>query len=159
MINGIIKLFYSEIVKSKMKKLPQANYEIREELQGIKTITTKLDNILLNTLKFIFGIFILLIGFNIKFIIGLEVLLVEILYIFYKKKLAHKVKNNIDTIKSSMQSKENLIDETGKKCINIMISLIIMNILIGHSIPIILSFIVVFLFTIKHICSNIKENR
>ncbi|MBQ3421391.1 MAG: hypothetical protein IJH34_06925 [Romboutsia sp.] len=156
MINGIIKLFYSEIVKSKIKKLPEAKYEIREEFQGIKNITTKLDNIFLNALKFIVGILILLIGFNIKFIIGLEVLLVEILYVFYKKNLAYKVKDNIDTIKNNIQSTGNLFDQTEKNCINLMISLILMNILIGDSIPILISFIVVFLFTIKHICSNIK---
>ena len=84
MINGIIKLFYSEIVKAKMKKLPQANYEIREEFEGVRDIATKLDNIFFNFFKIIIGILALLIGFNIKFIIGLEVLLVEVLYVAYK---------------------------------------------------------------------------
>ena len=156
MINGIIKLFYSEIVKAKMKKLPEAKYEIRKEFQGIQNIATKLDNIFLSSFKFIIGLFILLIAFNIKFIIGLEVLLVELLYVFYKKNLTHKVKNNINTIKSNIESTGNLFDQTEKNCINLMISLILMNILMGDSLPILISFIVVFLFTIKHICSNIK---
>lgn len=156
MINGIIKLFYSEIVKAKMKKLPQANYEIREEFEGVRDIAIKLDNIFFNFFKIIIGILALLIGFNIKFIIGLEVLLVEVLYVAYKKSLSNKVKNNIGIIKNNIESRGNLFDQTEKNCINLMISLILMHILTGYSWSILLSFIVVFLFTIKHICSNIK---
>ena len=77
----------------------------------------------------IIGILAVLIGFNIKFIICLEVLLVEVLYVAYKKSLSNKVKNNIGIIKNNIESRGNLFDKTEKNCINLMISLILMHIL------------------------------
>ncbi|MCU9811725.1 hypothetical protein [Paraclostridium sp. AKS81] len=44
MINGIIKLFYSEIVKSKMKSMPSKEYDIRDEFKDISNIAMKVDS-------------------------------------------------------------------------------------------------------------------
>ena len=44
MINGIIKLFYSEVVKSKMKNMQSKEYCFRDEFKDISNISMKVDN-------------------------------------------------------------------------------------------------------------------
>lgn len=157
MINGIIKLFYSEVVKTKMKNLPSSEYQLRDECRDIQNITLKIDSLFFKALKFILGLFILIFAFNIKVILGIEVLLLELAYIVYKRNLEIQVKEQIENIKNSIEvTSVNLLDDRGKSGINVLISLIIMGILSGFNYILVLSFLIVFLFTIKHICSNIK---
>ncbi|SCH17243.1 hypothetical protein [Romboutsia sp. Marseille-P6047] len=157
MINGIIKLFYSEVVKTKIKNLPSSEYQLRDECKDIQNITLKIDSIFFKGLKFIFGLFILIFAFNIKIILGIEVLLLELAYIVYKRNLEIQVKEQIENIKNSIEvTSVNLLDERGKSGINVLISLLIMGVLSGFNYILVLSFLAVFLFTIKHICSNIK---
>lgn len=157
MINGIIKLFYSEVVKTKMKNLPSSEYQLRDECKDIQNITLKIDSLFFKALKFILGLFILIFAFNIKVILGIEVLLLELAYIVYKRNLEIQVKEQIENIKNSIEvTSVNLLDDRGKSGINVLISLIIMGILSGFNYILVLSFLIVFLFTIKHICSNIK---
>ncbi|WP_195250773.1 hypothetical protein [Romboutsia sp. 1001713B170207_170306_H8] len=157
MINGIIKLFYSEVVKTKIKNLPSSEYQLRDECKDIQNITLKIDSIFFKGLKFIFGLFILIFAFNIKIILGIEVLLLELAYIVYKRNLEIQVKEQIENIKNSIEvTSVNLLDERGKSGINVLISLLIVGVLSGFNYILVLSFLAVFLFTIKHICSNIK---
>ena len=157
MINGIIKLFYSEVVKTKMKNLPSSESQLRDECKDIQNITLKIDSLFFKALKFILGLFILIFAFNIKVILGIEVLLLELAYIVYKRNLEIQVKEQIENIKNSIEvTSVNLLDDRGKSGINVLISLIIMGILSGFNYILVLSFLIVFLFTIKHICSNIK---
>ena len=144
MINGIIKLFYSEVVKAKMKNLPSpsSEYKLRDECKDIQNITLKIDSVFFKGLKLIFGVLILFLAFNIKFILGIEVFLLEITYVIYKRNLEVRIKDSLD--------------EKGKSGINLLASLIIIGILTGFNYIIVISFLTVFLFTIKHICSNIK---
>ena len=157
MINGIIKLFYSEVVKTKIKNLPSSEYELKDEYKDIQNITLKIDSIFFKVLKFIFGVFILVMSFKMKFILGVEVLLLEITYLIYKRNLEARVKESIESIRNSIEiTATNILDEKGKSGINILASLIIIGILTGFNYIIVISFLTVFLFTIKHICSNIK---
>ena len=53
MINGIIKLFYSEVVKTNMKKMPNGEYSLKDEYKEIKNLTLKIDSLALNIIKLI----------------------------------------------------------------------------------------------------------
>lgn len=157
MINGIIRLFYSEIVKTKIKNLPSSEYELRKEGKDIQNITLKIDSVFFKALKFIIGIFALIIAFDIKIILGIEVLLLEVAYFFYKRKIEVNVKEHIENMKNSIEiTRENILDDRGKSGINALIILIIIGVLTGFNTILVISFLTVFLFTIKHICSNIK---
>lgn len=157
MINGIIRLFYSEIVKTKIKNLPSSEYELRKEGKDIQNITLRIDSVFFKSLKFIIGIFALIVAFDIKIILGIEVLLLEVAYFFYKRKLEVNVKEHIENMKNSIEiTRENILDDRGKSGINALITLIIIGVLTGFNTILVISFLTVFLFTIKHICSNIK---
>lgn len=157
MINGIIRLFYSEIVKTKIKNLPSSEYELRKEGKDIQNITLRIDSVFFKALKIIIGIFALIVAFDIKIILGIEVLLLEIAYFFYKRKLEVNVKEYIENMKNSIEvTRDNVLDEKGKSGINVLITLIIIGVLTGFNTILVISFLTVFLFTIKHICSNIK---
>lgn len=157
MINGIIRLFYSEIVKTKIKNLPSSEYELRKEGKDIQNITLRIDSVFFKALKFIIGIFALIVAFDIKIILGIEVLLLEVAYFFYKRKLEVNVKEHIENMKNSIEiTRENILDDRGKSRINALITLIIIGVLTGFNTILVISFLTVFLFTIKHICSNIK---
>ncbi|QJA09310.1 hypothetical protein HF520_10230 [Romboutsia sp. CE17] len=157
MINGIIRLFYSEIVKTKIKNLPSSEYELRKEGKDIQNITLRIDSVFFKALKIIIGIFALIVAFDIKIILGIEVLLLEVAYFFYKRKLEVNVKEHIENMKNSIEiTRENILDDRGKSGINALITLIIIGVLTGFNTILVISFLTVFLFTIKHICSNIK---
>ena len=157
MINGIIRLFYSEIVKTKIKNLPSSEYELRNEGKDIQNITLRIDSVFFKALKIIIGIFALIVAFDIKIILGIEVLLLEVAYFFYKRKLEVNVKEHIENMKNSIEiTRENILDDRGKSGINALITLIIIGVLTGFNTILVISFLTVFLFTIKHICSNIK---
>lgn len=157
MINGIIRLFYSEIVKTKISNLPSSEYKLRDECKDIQNITLKLDSMFFRALKIILGTSILILAFKVKLILGIEVFLLEVAYIIYKRNLEAKIKESIEDIKNSIEiNKINFLDEKGKNGINLMISLIVIGILTGFTYIIVISFLTVFLFTIKYICSNIK---
>ena len=66
MINGLIKLFYSEVVKSNMKKMPRGEYSLKDEYKEIKNLTFKIDNIVLKSIKLMLALIILLLSFEIS---------------------------------------------------------------------------------------------
>lgn len=157
MINGIIKLFYSEIVKAKMKSMPSNEYTLREECKDLKNITLKIDSIFFKSIKLIIGTIILLMAFNVSIVFGLGILLVEVAYVVYKKSVEKQVKERIYEIKSNIEiTSIDIISERGKSGINVLVILLIIGMLTNFNWAIILSFITVFMFTIKDIYSNIK---
>lgn len=157
MINGIIKLFYSEIVKAKIKNLPSDEYKLVDECKDIQNIACKIDNIFFKVVKYIIGIALVVLAFNIKIILGVEVLLLSAAYAFYKRNLEIQFKESLENIKNNIEvTSTNLFNEKSKVGLNLMVSLIFIGILAGFSYPLVISFLVAFLFTIKHICSNIK---
>lgn len=160
MINGIIKLFYSEVVKTKMKGMSSSDYKIRDEYKEIKNISLKIDSMFFKCLKVIMGSIILILSFNINVIFGIGTFLVEVAYIVYKKMLEQQVKMSIDTLKNNINSielpKVNGVIERSKSKINILITLLVIGLLTSFNWSVVISFIVVFIFTIKDIYSNIK---
>lgn len=157
MINGLIKLFYSEVVKTKMKSMPSEEYTLREGCKEIRNITLKIDSIFFKVIKFILGLAILIIAFNIGIVLGIGTFLVEMAYIVYKRKIEEQIKESIYKIKNNIESTNiGLISERGKSGINVLIILLLIGIITSFNLVIVLSFITVFMFTMKDIYSNIK---
>lgn len=157
MINGIIKLFYSEVVKTKMKTMPTSEYKLREECKSIQTTVLKIESIFLKILKLIFAFLALIVSFNINTIFGIGMLLVEITYIIYKVRLEVEVKERIENVKNNIEIPQIKIEsERSKSGINVLITLLLIGLVTDFNIIIKTSFIIVFIFTIKDIYSNIK---
>lgn len=157
MINGLIKLFYSEVVKSNIKKMPRGEYSLKDEYKEIKNLTFKIDNMALKSIKFMLALIILILSFEINTILGIGIFLVEFLYIIYKKSLENHVLDKIKYFKDNIKLPTlNMLSEKGKSGINILIIFLILGIITKFNWSIVLSFTVVFLFTIKDIYSNIK---
>ena len=156
MINGIMKLFYTEVVKSKISKLPNEQYEINSKFKKVQEISAKIDTILLYTLKILVAVAILLFSYKINIYFGIGMCLVEISYLFYKKSLKTKVEFEI--IKNNIQeNQEQLLKEKGKKDISCLISILLLGLITHFNIVIIISFCLVFGMTIKDIYLNYKN--
>ncbi|HJG97342.1 MAG TPA: hypothetical protein K8V90_09595 [Romboutsia timonensis] len=157
MINGIIKLFYSEVVKANIKKMPSGEYSLKDEYKEIKNLTLKIDSLAIKLIKFMIGIIALILAFEINPILGIGLFLIEFLYVIYKKNLEQQILESINHLKDNIEiPKLDILTEKGKSGINILITLLILGIITNFNWPIVVSFIVVFLFTIKDIYSNIK---
>ena len=157
MINGIIKLFYSEVVKTNMKKMPNGEYSLRDEYKEIRNLALKIDSLALKSIKFIIGTIILILSFEINTKLGIGVFLIEFLYIVYKRSIEQQILDGIENLKNNIEIPTlDRISERGKSGINILITLLILGIITNFNWSIVLSFIIVFLFTIKDIYSNIK---
>ena len=158
MINGIMKLFYTEVVKSKISKLPNEQYEINSKFKKVQEISAKIDTILLYTLKILVAVAILLFSYKINIYCGIGMCLVEISYLFYKKSLKTKVEFEIENIKNNIQeNQEQLLKEKGKKDISCLISILLLGLITHFNIVIIISFCLVFGMTIKDIYLNYKN--
>ena len=145
MINGIIKLFYSEVVKTNMKKMPNGEYSLKDEYKEIKNLTL------------IIVMITLILAFEINTILGIGLFLIEFLYIIYKRNLEQQILDSIKHLKDNVEMTTlDVLTERGKSGINILITLLILGLITNFNWSIVISFIVVFLFTIKDIYSNIK---
>lgn len=157
MINGIIKLFYSEVVKTNIKKMPIGEYSLKDEYKEIKNLTLKIDSLMLKIIKFMAGIITLILAFEINTILGIGLFLIEILYVIYKRNLEQQILENIKNLKDNVEMTTlGILTDRGKSGINILITLLILGLITNFNWSIVISFIVVFLFTIKDIYSNIK---
>ena len=157
MINGIIKLFYSEIVKTKMKGMSSSDYTLRDECKEIRNITLKIDSLFLKSIKLILAMVLLILSFKVNLIFGVGMFLVELAYIVYKIKLEKQVRESIENLKNNIELPKINIDSTKSRSgLNVLVTLLLIGLITGFNIIIVLSFIVVFIFTIKDIYSNIK---
>ena len=157
MINGLIKLFYSEIVKTNIKKMPSGKYALKDNVKIIENVTVKIDSLALKFIKLILCMMILILSFEINTILGIGVFLIEFLYIIYKRNLEKQILDKIENLKKNREIPTlDILTEKGKSGINTLIILLILGIITNFNWSIVLSFIVVFLFTIKDIYSNIK---
>ena len=116
MINGIMKLFYTEVVKSKISKLPNEQYEINSKFKKVQEISAKIDTILLYTLKILVAVAILLFSYKINIYFGIGVFLTEIIYVLYKKSLKPKVVSEIENIKNNIS--ESILTPLGNNFLN-----------------------------------------
>ncbi|UPA31364.1 hypothetical protein L0P85_04305 [Terrisporobacter glycolicus] len=158
MINSIIKLFYSEVVKTKMSNMPNKDYELRKGCKEFRNITLKIDSYLFKGLKIILALFILYLSFSVKILLGVGVLLVEVTYLVYKVSYEKQVREAIKNVKNNIEiSANNFINENGKRGINLLITLIIISLLTGFNYFIGISFIIVFIYTVRNIYEGFKQ--
>ena len=142
MINGIIKLFYSEVVKANIKKMPSGEYSLKDEYKEIKNLTLKIDSLAIKLIKFMIGIIALILAFEINPILGIGLFLIEFLYVIYKKNLEQQILESINHLKDNIEiPKLDILTEKGKSGINILITLLILGIITNFNWPIVLPFI------------------
>lgn len=158
MINNIIKLFYSEVVKTKMSNMPNEDYELRDGCKKFRKITLKIDSYLFKGLKIILALFILYLSFHVKIYLGIGVLLVEGIYLIYKVSYEKQVKAAIENVKNNIEtSADHIVNENGKRGINLLITLLIISVITGFNYFIGISFIIVFIYTARNIYECFKQ--
>ena len=157
-INNIIKLFYSEVVKTKMSNMPNEDYELRDGCKKFRKITLKIDSYLFKGLKIILALFILYLSFHVKIYLGIGVLLVEGIYLVYKVSYEKQVKAAIENVKNNIEtSADHIVNENGKRGINLLITLLIISVITGFNYFIGISFIIVFIYTARNIYECFKQ--
>ena len=162
MINGIIKLFYSEVVKSKMKNMQSKEYCFRDEFKDISNISMKVDNFFWVAFKLIISITTIVILLSINILLGLGSILILSVYIISKlnigNEITHQVKDGVESIKNNLElSSQNIVTDKIKQKINVLLCLLFIGAFSNFNYIIIVCFIMVFLFTIKDIYSNINK--
>ena len=158
MINNIIKLFYSEVVKTKMNNMPNEDYELRDGCKKFRKITLKIDSYLFKGLKIILALFILYLSFHVKIYLGIGVLLVEGIYLVYKVSYEKQVKAAIENVKNNIEtSADHIVNANGKRGINLLITLLIISVITGFNYFIGISFIIVFIYTARNIYECFKQ--
>lgn len=160
MINGIIKLFYTEIVKNKMKNLPKEEYELNDQFKKIQNVSFKIDRIMFIVLKIFIALSILLVSFRQSVYLGIGMFFVELSYIFYKRTFKTKVKSEINNIKTNIHNnRENILKQNGKKNISFLISILLLGVITGFSKVLVACFFIIFIVTIKDIYINYRDNQ
>ncbi len=162
MINGIIKLFYSEVVKSKMKNMPNEEYYIRDEFKEVSDIATKVDKIFIMIFRFIIMLTIIFISLSINLLLGIGVILTLIVFNLYKLHIENKIKDQLKEgvgyLKNNLEkSKQSIVTDKIKQKINALITLLLIGVFSNFDYIIVCCFILVFIFTIKDIYSNINK--
>lgn len=159
MINNLIKLFYSDVVKTQINNMPSSDYELKNGFKQLHNITLKIDSIFFKSIKILIALFILYLSFNIKLLLGIGVLCIEIVYLAYKMSYEKQVKKAIENVKNNIEvTKSQFINENSKKGINLLITLLIISLLTGFNYIICISFIMVFIFTLKSIYISRKNH-
>jgi len=138
--------------------MPNKDYELRKGCREFRNITLKIDSYLFKGLKIILALFILYLSFSVKILLGVGVLLVEVTYLVYKVSYEKHVREAIKNVKNNIEiSANNFINENGKRGINLLITLIIISLLTGFNYFIGISFIIVFIYTVRNIYEGFKQ--
>ena len=87
MLNGIIKLFYTEVVKNKINNLPKDEYEINDQFKKIQNISCKIDSVIFTMLKIFIAVMILIVSYKINVYFAIGSFLLNLLMYFTKKAL------------------------------------------------------------------------
>ncbi len=157
MINNIIKMFYSDVVKTKMGSMTNNEYELRPGCEKIIARLLKIENYILKTIKFILICFALYLTFKSSILLGFGLVLISTIYYTYKLRYKEKVKMFIEDKKNNSKEFINrFINEKGKIGINLLITLMIITIFTGFNYFIGVSFIIVSIYTIGNIYQSFK---
>lgn len=158
MLNGMIKLFYNEVVKNKMNSLPKESYEISDQFKKMQKISFKIDSVVFALFKVFIAVMIFIASYRVNIFFGIGVFFVEIAYVFYKKSFKVKAKSEINTIKENInKNKEAILKENGKRNISFLVSILLMGLITRFTWILILSFFLVFIITIRDIYINCKN--
>ena len=138
--------------------MPNKDYELRKGCKEFRNITLKIDSYLLKGLKIILALFILYLSFHVRVLLGVGVLLVEVTYLIYKVSYEKQVKEAIENVKNNIEiSADQLINENGKKGINLLVTLLIISLLTGFNYFIGISFVIVFVYTARNIYEGFRQ--
>ena len=93
-----------------------------------------------------------------KIYLGIGVLLVEGIYLVYKVSYEKQVKAAIENVKNNIEtSADHIVNENGKRGINLLITLLIISVITGFNYFIGISFIIVFIYTARNIYECFKQ--
>lgn len=151
MINGIIKLFYSDKVKSAMKKMPSDEYILDEKFTKLSNINDSMNKIVLFIFKISIISTILIISFelNLFLCVGLVMLMIiNLIYIIFGE-YDYESNVNMIIIRSILSELKNNIPS--------IIVIYMMVMILDFNIVSIVCLFIVFMFTIKNIYSNINK--
>ena len=138
--------------------MPNEDYELRDGCKKFRKITLKIDSYLFKGLKIILALFILYLSFHVKIYLGIGVLLVEGIYLVYKVSYEKQVKAAIENVKNNIEtSADHIVNENGKRGINLLITLLIISVITGFNYFIGISFIIVFIYTARNIYECFKQ--
>ena len=141
-----------------MSNMPNEDYELRDGCKKFRKITLKIDSYLFKGLKIILALFILYLSFHVKIYLGIGVLLVEGIYLVYKVSYEKQVKAAIENVKNNIEtSADHIVNENGKRGINLLITLLIISVITGFNYFIGISFIIVFIYTARNIYECFKQ--
>lgn len=158
MINGILKLFYTEIVKNKIKDLPKDEYEIKDGFKKVQYISCKVDSISFKILKCFIVFLILILSLKVNIYFGIVMFFVEFFYIIYKKSFKTKLEKEVINIKNNIKtSSKNVLTENSKRNIPILICILFLGLTFGFTWAIKISLFIVFTYTIQDIYINYKN--
>lgn len=164
MINGIIKLFYSEVVKVNIKKMtgPAKELEVDKLDPRVRILKDKMnviDNILSVLLKLSICTVAILITFSMNFLFGCGCIIVMLLYVYYRGFINNQVsdiKNNLEESKNNIKQK---LTVGIKAKINALIMILFIGLISNFNLYSLISFAIVLIFTIKDIYSNIVNEK
>jgi len=162
MISGLLKLFYSEVVKSRIKDMTKKEYTIKEH--PIQQVSAKVDDVLGRSLKYFTVVVGILIAFNLSVLFGIGSMAILMLYTYYKvfleENFKENIKENVGVIKSNIEgTSQRIVTDNIKPKINALIIILLIGLFTDFNVVSILCFITVFIFTIKDLYSNIKNIR
>lgn len=162
MISGLLKLFYSEVVKSRISDLKKKEYEIKEN--PIREVAAKVDDVFGKILKYLTALVIILISFNLSVLFGIGSMAILMLYTYYKvflqDKFRENIKENMEVIKNNIEgTSQKIVTDSIKPKLNALIIILLIGLFTDFNLVSILAFLTVFVFTIKDLYSNIKNIR
>ncbi len=165
MINGLVKMFYSDVVKSNIKNLKpypeEGEIVLKKEGKMIKEVSSKIDNYIIKILKIVMISMLLLTTYNVNNILGIGIFITAIAYVVYKNLLQDLpndhvgvVKDNINNIKVNInsnveKSKSVVFTEKNKANINTLVILAFVGIVTEFSLIISICMGVVLVCIIK----------
>lgn len=158
MINGIIKLFYNDKVKSSIKSKAYKRYLINDKIIILKNINKTMDEFIKDITGITFISSILFISFNLNLLVGFIIISLMITNIIYKKyykiDLNYEYIAKISNIKNVLKKEDR---EDFKKSLVAMSSLILIGIASDFNYIIGICIVIILLFTTKKIYSNINR--
>lgn len=159
MLNGIIKLFYTEVVKNKINNLPKDEYEINDQFKKIQNISCKIDSVIFTMLKIFIAVMILIVSYKINVYFAIGSFFIEFAYVLYKKSFRTRAKSDISTIKQTInKNKDTILKARGTRNISFLISILLIGLITGFTWVLSLSFFVILVVTARDIYVNFKNN-
>ncbi|MGL5717449.1 MAG: hypothetical protein ACRCXT_09160 [Paraclostridium sp.] len=153
MINGIIKLFYNDKVKSSMKNMPNKRYLLDNRIRRLKKISNTMDEVIKYILQVAIITSILIISFNNSLLLSCTIIAIMSINIIYKKHCNNDLPNNY---RNKINSFKNIFKDVKKNLFAIS-SVFLIGIASDFNYVIVACLAILLVFTTKEIYSNINR--